>query len=444
MAKKVVILGASLGGLIAAAELRNRGHEVSIVERGRTVGGLYNKAVTPFGVQELGMHVLYVNDVHFRHLCDIFGKEVFHTLHGHYVDIGASANFGRVYFDSHYPSLLDHPLRSSVLGEVLAREEAGPPPANALEEAERRFGPMAANAVIAPILRKLWCQDPADLSPNALHCFFDLRRMVLCDKEAADRLKSAPRLDDVIANPVQSMPAGRVFGGRIGLTFRDEYSDLPARVDRWAAKAGITLRFGEDVGSEDGVLMLGGKAIRDDFDACIVAVPPHLLADGPDVEADRLELSICYFQLSKRIANEFPSYYILAQDSKFKASRVVNYDAYSGKNKVDEPSVIAIESVHLKAEAPNEAELVAELGEMLPALEVVRTHRLPRSVGLFAPSLRNARLLDEFQQQVAQEFGGKPIYFSGMRTDTGIFFSHHTIGLAYDTALACHERLAAY
>jgi hypothetical protein len=30
-----------------------------------------------------------------------------------------------------------------------------------------------------------------------------------------------------------------------------------------------------------------------------------------------------------------------------------------------------------------------------------------------------------------------------MRTDTGIFFSHHTIGLAYDSALACHKRLTS-
>ena len=36
---------------------------------------------------------------------------------------------------------------------------------------------------------------------------------------------------------------------------------------------------------------------------------------------------------------------------------------------------------------------------------------------------------------------GKPVFFTGMRTDTGIFFSHHTIGLAYDSALACISRL---
>lgn len=441
MTKKIAVLGASLGGLIAAAELRSHGHDVAILERGRTVGGLYNKTTTPFGVQELGMHVLYADANHFEHLCSIFGEDVFHVLRGHLVDVGASANFGSVYFDSHYPSLLAHPLRQTVLSEMVAREAVAVPPSNALEEAVRRFGSTAANSVIAPILRKLWRHEPASLSPHALHCFFDLRRMVVCDKEEADRLKDRPDLDEVIANPIQSEPKGEVFGGRMGLTFREGVGDLAERVERWATEKGVTLRFGEDVACQGGTLTAGGRVIHDDFDACIVAIPLHVLASGPDLEADRLELSICYFQLAGHISTEFPSYYILAHDEAFQASRIVNYDAYSADTSPDRPSVIAIESLHMKGHAPSEAELIRELGAILPSLEVAQSYRLPRSVSLFGPTLRNAELLDSIQQQIVQSFHGKPIYFSGMRTDTGIFFSHHTIGLAYDTALACHEQL---
>jgi hypothetical protein len=441
MSSKVVVLGASLGGLIASAELRSRGHHVTIIEKGQTVGGLYNKISTPFGIQELGMHVVYANDRHFHHLCAIFGEEVFHVLHGNKVDVGASANFDTVYFDSHYPSLLAHPLQDSILNEMLAHEPGSKAPVNALEEAIRRFGPIAANTIVAPILQKLWYQDPTRLSPQALHCFFDLRRLVVCNKPEADRLKKHPKLDEVIANPEQSRPEGLVFGGRMGLTFKQEFCDLKERVSRWATKEGVPLRFGKDVAYRDGELSVDGNEVCDNFDACIVTVPIHILADGPNVEADRLELSIYYFQLAKKIGDMFPSYYILAQDPTFRTSRIVNYDAYNQEVSRNLPSVIAIESIHKKGNAPTEKELIQELRNIMPALQVTQSYKLARSLTVFGPTLRNARLLDYFQQRITQKFGDKPIYFSGMRTDTGIFFSHNTIGLAYDSALACHEQL---
>lgn len=443
MSANAIIIGASLGGLIAAAELRSLGHEVTVVERSKSVGGLFNKIATPFGIQELGMHVLYVDNRHFRHLCGIFGEESFHVLSGYHVDVGASANFGRVYFDSHYPSLIGHPLRETVLAEMLARQVPTTEPRHALDEATRRFGPTAAHAIVAPILQKLWRCNAQALSPQAMHCFFDLRRMVVCGKVEADWLKNRVELDEVIANPIQSLPKGKVFGGRIGLTFRAGTEDLGERAVRWAAAEGINLRLNEDVVCSHGALTVAGKAIQNDFDACIVAVPIHMLAQGADADADRLELSISYFQLTRHLTEDFPSYYILAQDPAFKSSRIVNYDAYNRENALSRPSVIAVESVHEKGQVPSEFELMDELSRILPSVKVAKSHQLQRSVDVYAPTLRNGQLFDALQRQIAASFGAKPIYFSGMRTDTGIFFSHHTIGLAYDSALACHERLAA-
>lgn len=440
--KKIAVLGASLGGLVAAAELRSRGHEVTVVEKGRSVGGLYNKIATPFGTQELGMHVLYADSLHFRHLCDIFGEEVFHVLRGHLVDLGASANFGSVYFNSHYPSLLGHPLREKIMTEIMARAPAKEISRNARDEAIRRFGPTAADEIVLPIVAKLWGLDPNLLSRHALHCFFDLRRMVICDKAQSDRLKERPELDEVIANPLQAMPKGEVFGGRMGLTFKSEFGDLGERVANWAERAGVILRFNEDVSCRDGVLAFGDRVVSETFDACLVAVPVHALADAQVAEVDRAALSICYFQITEHIRNQFPSYYILAHDPAFRASRIVNYDAYNRENPQDQPSVIAIESVHDEGNAPSETELILELQRMIPSLAVAGTHRLERNVAVYAPTLKNAQFLDLFQNRIEENFGTKPVYFTGMRTDTGIFFSHHTIGLAYESALACHERLA--
>jgi hypothetical protein len=443
MNANVVVLGASLGGLVAAAELRERGHKVSVIERGKSVGGLYNKTSTPFGTQELGMHVLYADERHYRHLCKIFGQEVFHVLRGPRVDLGGSINFGEISFGSHYPNLLSHPLRTTILTEIQKRSPKEASPTNALDEAQRRFGTTAACEIVAPILRKLWLHEPTRLSPHALHCFFDLRRLVICEKAEADRLKAQPELDEVIANPDQLHPSGQVFGGRMGLTFKTEFSDLNDRVANWAAANEIQLQLGVDVECVDGVLSANGTKLHEAFDACLVAAPMHTLADTTDASTDRLELSICYFQLDRHLKSEFPSYYILAHDARYRASRIVNYDAYNMENPLDQPSVIAVESVHLPGYPPEPNDLITELSEILPFVKVTQTYRLPRSVTVWAPTLDNACRLDKLQQSIARHFGTRPLYFTGMRTDTGVFFSHHTIGLAYESALACHKRLAS-
>ena len=80
MAKKVAIIGASIGGLVAAAELKLKGFNVTLIERGKSVGGLYGNVDTPFGKQEMGMHVLYLTEPHHDHLCSIFGEDVFHGV----------------------------------------------------------------------------------------------------------------------------------------------------------------------------------------------------------------------------------------------------------------------------------------------------------------------------------------------------------------------------
>jgi hypothetical protein len=443
MHKKIAIIGASVGGLVAAAELQKFGYDVTIFEKGKTVGGLYNKIDTPFGDQELGMHVLYADDRHFSHLRDIFGEEVFNVLSGNLVDQGASTNFDQVYFGSHYPCLKMHPLQELIMDEILERSLSSSKPANAFEEASRRFGSTAASKIIAPILSKLWKSDPTALSPNALHCFFDLRRIVICEKTEADILKDQPELDEVIANPDQLNPKGEIFGGRVGLTFRAEFNDLGDRVKKWAAKVGINLYFDEDVACLDGELWVGGKLVRENFDACIVCVPIHMMLKSLKSEADCMELSIYYFKLAEPIGNSFPSYYILAHDPNYRASRIVNYDAYNAVTLYDRYSVIAVEAVHLPDCQPSELELTQELALILPSIRVIDSYKLSRSITVFSPTLKNTNLLDSFQQKIIDKFQKKPIYFSGMRTDTGIFFSHHTIGLAYDSALACHKQLAS-
>lgn len=442
MSKKIVVLGASLGGLVAASKLTDLGYEVTVVERGATVGGLYNKVPTPFGIQELGMHVVYANREHLAILNGIFGEDAFNVLCGHMTDIGASANFGSVYFDSHYPCLLGHPLRETVLHEIMTRFPCSIQPSNAFEEAVRRFGESAAREIISPILKKLWFQPITRLTPDALHCFFDLRRLVVTDKKSADFLKDHAALDEVIANPIQSQPKGEVFGGRMGLTFNSSREELVSRVGSWAESAGVSLWFNAEVECKGGDVRVNGELVRDCFDACIFAIPVHSFATESSSFVDQVQLSIHYFKMKEELRNSFPAYYVLLHDERFKASRVVNYSAYGHDNLKDCSTIIAVESIHEFGTPPSEDELLDELTCIFPGIKVDQVYSYPKSVSVLSPTVRNAEVLDSFQEGIVKKFQGKPIFFTGMRTDTGVFFSHHTIGLAYASALECHRELS--
>ncbi|MEQ8837035.1 MAG: NAD(P)/FAD-dependent oxidoreductase, partial [Lacipirellulaceae bacterium] len=197
--QNVGIVGASVGGLVSAAALADRQMDVTIFERGRSVTGLYNKIDTPFGRQELGMHVIYVNHDQYLYLCQIFGAEVFEVLEGVRVDLGASNICGTNNFDSVYPDLRNHPDLETILVEMRAGGGSEDRASNSREEAIRRFGRTAALQVTIPAIEKLWHSKAESLTKEALHCFYDLRRMVVCDKPQADRLKKDAWLDQVVA-----------------------------------------------------------------------------------------------------------------------------------------------------------------------------------------------------------------------------------------------------
>jgi len=439
--KKVVVIGASLGGLVAAAELCHQGYDVTIFEKGKSVGGLYSKVDTPFGIQELGMHVLYIDNNHFQHLCDIFGQEVFNVMEGCDVDIGSCTNFGSLFFDSLYPNVLGHSDENAIFNEIVANNHNDAPSLNASQEAVKRFGYTGGVNVVSPILEKLWHTEPSNLTAEALHCFFDLRRMVVCNKDKADRLKDDIRLDEVIANPLQSEPKGEVYGGRIGATFKPEYLNLSERVQAWASRVGVNLEFDKHVSVVDGDLMLDGGLVHENFDACILASPIHVLASEVIDQSDQLELSIYYIQLTEKIKNQFPAYYMLCHDARFKSSRIVNYDGYQVNRAVELPSVLSVEAIHKVGEPPPVNEIAEEIITLFPHLQINDTFRLERALKICSPSLKNHVLFEAVKQQIETCFKSKPIYFTGMRADTGIFFSHHTIGLAYDSALECGRKL---
>lgn len=438
--KKVTVVGASIGGLVAAAELSNSGFDVTIVEKGKSVGGLYNKVKTPFGEQELGMHVLYVSEKQFAYLSEIFGENTFNTLSGGQVDVGSCENFGSKFFNSHYPNVLGHKLQDEIIVQIKNSSGKGKHALNAKEEVINRFGKTAGTEVVGPILEKLWKKNAELLTPHAINCFFDLRRVVACTKQEADTLKTDAWLDSVLANPEQSQPAGEVHGGRIGLTFNKGHGDLSESVSIWAEQRGIHLQFETEV-SIDGGLHIANIPAQESCDACIIALPIHSLAPNLTSEIDQLELSIYYLQTSDQIGQKFPAYYLLSHSGNLKASRIVNYDGYNQELRTDECSILAVEVIHEIGLAPSEQEIVSEVEQLFPDLSIKESYQLSKSVKICSPTIKNSIILDSISRKIEQQFGNKPVYFSGMRTDQGVFFSHHTIGASHEAALECKQNL---
>lgn len=437
--KKVTILGASLGGLIAAAELRSRGIQVRIIEKSKTIGGLYAKTETPFGIQEMGMHVVYASEAQLEHVSNIFGRDSFEVLSGVEVDLGGSANFGRLYLNSHYPNLLNHPKRDLILNQILAAGNSHSH-SDARSAATESFGAIAAEEIVCPILKKLWQLDASKLTDKALHCFFDLRRLAVCSKAEADKLKADPRLDQVIANPIQTQPKGKIFGGRFGIYFKNHIGGLDQSALEWARGVGIEIEFGQQIAWKENRLEINGEPIQKSSHACIFALPLHALLGATD-HLDKIDLSIYYIQLEKEITPYLPVYYILCHDSSLASSRIVHYDGYRKKPSADSPTVISIEVLHKNGQFPKEEDISKELSMLVPQAIVKNTYRFPKSLSLPRPSVNNKNVLDEFQGKIRESFGDSPVYFTGMRTDQGVFFSHHTIGAAYESALDCIERI---
>ena len=362
-------------------------------------------------------------------------------LLGSSVDKGASANFNSVYFGSHYPYLLSHPLCTKILDELISYSSKYQTTNtfNAEDELVSRFGPTAAMHIVKPILEKLWDTDIKLLAKGSLHCFFDLRRLVIAEKFQADELKSSPSLDRVIANPDQENPKGQVYGGRMGLLFKKGCKNISESFNQWAISSGVNIKYDVDVRiSNCGDLFAGNMSLKDHYDACILALPIHLLANTYCLEAtasDKSELSLYYFQLDNSLYNSLPSYYILSHDPKYSSSRIVNYDAYRPHEDRKSQSVLQL-NLYISLEQANSQDIAEEVCSILPEAKIKDAYKVPRALSLYSPTIKNSQILDKFESDIALRFK-KPIYFTGMRTDSGIFFSHHTIGLSHESALEC-------
>ena len=121
-------------------------------------------------------------------------------------------------------------------------------------------------------------------------------------------------------------------------------------------------------------------------------------------------------------------------------SRIVNYEAYNAQERHDGLAVISVEVLHDLDAAPTESVVAAEVSRILPWVTIENCYKLPRSLRVPTPSLKNTKCLDAISLGMESQVPHEALFFAGMRTDKGVFFSHHTVGAAYEAALECARR----
>jgi hypothetical protein len=388
----------------------------------------------------LGMHVLYVTDEQHELLAEIFGKNSFLEKNGVFTDVGGCFNH-RLFVDSIYPDLRSHPLLHTIMEELCEQAVEKADAMDCLSALQKRFGQTAAT-IVSPILEKLWKCPTDKLTPEAIHCYFDLRRLIVADKAAADSIKMDQRLNDLVANPLQLQPAGEVFHGRKALFFRGKSTALPKMIANAIFELGINLELNSDIKLEESYLYSGSELISNNFDACIIASPLNSLQKEIAGKLTSVELSIFYFKVDRSLCELIDDYYIVCHDPQLLSTRIVNYSAYNFDKLTHLDEIVAVEVVHLCNQKPNIDCVREELKLVIKGVEIIAGYEFPHSLKIPTPSLTNAGLLDLEVSAMQKKFDDKPLFFVGMRTDKGVFFSHHTIGAAYDAALACASKLS--
>ena len=177
--KRIAIVGASIGGILSSKILAQKGHEVHLIEKGSKIGGLYSHINTPMGKKEIGMHVLYLSKSQLNDLIEIFGKDSFYILNGINVDIGGNYLFNKINSDSVYPDLKMHKKQKDIYRDILSKNSYVKE--NASQYFRSKFGVYAEENIYSPILLN-YGNESSKLTDDASHCFYDLRRVVICSK----------------------------------------------------------------------------------------------------------------------------------------------------------------------------------------------------------------------------------------------------------------------
>ena len=284
-ARKTIVIGAGIAGLLAADLLRSRGGETLVVDQSPVTGGLLRSEIGQSGeTYDLGTHFAVgtgVDDIDGRLFDGLDGVDFWRFTEsldeGHFWNGRLNTETGCI--DT---TLLADDVREKAVAETLDRKA----PVHGYDNLEERilatFGPTLAETVFRPVMKKLTGAALADLADVALDQF-NLPRIVLTDREQAKALKQTPEYDAKIAFANRADGASSILklypkSGGVGA--------WPAALEKKLREHGVDFLLGAAISGiqrQDDRLRIAfkdGSAVDCDRIVWTVAAEPLLFAMG--------------------------------------------------------------------------------------------------------------------------------------------------------------------
>lgn len=250
---QIQIFGGGFRGLVAAYLARMSGHEVRLIEAGKSLGGVLNSVPWNGLHLDLGCHLFdNTSDETTAIIFDMAGgEEAFHPVEVRY----GSRTDGATVEGMAIPSFenLTHDRQARMLLGLFEAIEADAGDVTTLSQAlETRFGPALARALL-PMARKMFAEEPGALSSSALDMGL-FKRVSFLDDDLSRRLKQLPEVDDRLAVSSAAAP----------LEFYSDVSRFPYRnfYPNQGGMGGFTKAAGETLAAI-GVEMTIGQGIEE-------------------------------------------------------------------------------------------------------------------------------------------------------------------------------------
>lgn len=197
---KIAVIGSGVAGIYSALYLSNKGHQVTLIESAKEMGGLLRSVPGENGQNfDCGSHFLRDTGV------EEIDQELFYPLSQEgwsrlsYLKIGTY--FNGVYYDKS-PFINTHALPKHLYEKGLVEMMSLPPHdgeghSSCFSYLTSRFGETFTNHLFRPAIEKFMFEKIENLAPRAGD-FFDLVRLLTLDPVVSREIKKAPWFDDRI------------------------------------------------------------------------------------------------------------------------------------------------------------------------------------------------------------------------------------------------------